>query len=158
MVQFSHKINGKEDRKMVVEGETLNWRRSSRCGSTTCVEAAKDGMGVAVRDSKDRGDGAAMLWFQRPHFDALVAAAIELDTDTPDAAHEFTVKSEDGTRAAVLRPLGRLVIDEVHGAEDRFMLADVDLEQEPPVETPLVFTRPEINAFVAGARAGEFNF
>lgn len=30
------------------------WRRSSRCGNTTCVEVAKIGTEYLVRDGKDR--------------------------------------------------------------------------------------------------------
>jgi len=30
----------------------LQWHRSSRCGTNTCVEVAKDGDRVLVRDSK----------------------------------------------------------------------------------------------------------
>lgn len=29
------------------------WRRSSRCGSTTCVEVARDGEDYLIRDSKN---------------------------------------------------------------------------------------------------------
>jgi hypothetical protein len=31
----------------------IAWRRSSRCGSTTCVEVARDGDHYLVRDSKN---------------------------------------------------------------------------------------------------------
>jgi hypothetical protein len=34
-----------------VTSETA-WRKSSRCGSTTCVEVARDGDDYLVRDSK----------------------------------------------------------------------------------------------------------
>jgi hypothetical protein len=34
------------------DGE-LAWRKSSRCGNTTCVEVAKDGDEYLIRDSKD---------------------------------------------------------------------------------------------------------
>lgn len=33
----------------------LNWRKSSRCGNTTCVEVAADQTAVYVRDSKNLG-------------------------------------------------------------------------------------------------------
>lgn len=31
----------------------VHWRKSSQCGSNTCVEVARDGDRVLVRDSKD---------------------------------------------------------------------------------------------------------
>lgn len=36
--------------------EALRWRRASKCDAGNCVEVARTGGGVAVRDSKN-GDG-----------------------------------------------------------------------------------------------------
>ena len=46
------------------------WRRSSRCGSTTCVEVAKVGDEYLVRDSKN--PDAAALSFTKEEWDAFV--------------------------------------------------------------------------------------
>ena len=46
------------------------WRRSSRCGTTTCVEVAKVGDQYLVRDSKN--PDAAALSFTPQEWDAFV--------------------------------------------------------------------------------------
>lgn len=46
------------------------WRRSSRCGSTTCVEVAMVDDQYLVRDSKN--PDAATLSFTREEWDAFV--------------------------------------------------------------------------------------
>lgn len=52
--------------------EKLDWRTSSRSGQTgQCVEVARTGTGVAVRDSKDRG--GPVLRFDRGELAALFA-------------------------------------------------------------------------------------
>jgi hypothetical protein len=38
---------------MTKVSETLQWRRSARCGSNTCVEVARSGDRFLVRDSKN---------------------------------------------------------------------------------------------------------
>jgi len=48
----------------------LNWRKSSRCGSSTCVEVAKVADHFLVRDSKN--PNAATLSFTREEWDAFV--------------------------------------------------------------------------------------
>jgi hypothetical protein len=37
---------------MIGSTENLQWRRSGQCGTSTCVEVAKDGEFFLVRDSK----------------------------------------------------------------------------------------------------------
>jgi hypothetical protein len=37
---------------MTKPSKHLQWRRSSRCGTNTCVEVARDGNVVLLRDSK----------------------------------------------------------------------------------------------------------
>jgi hypothetical protein len=36
-----------------IQHEVTEWRRSSRCGDTNCVEVARTSIGFAVRDSKN---------------------------------------------------------------------------------------------------------
>jgi hypothetical protein len=55
----------------------LNWRRSRRCETANCVEAAAWGGGVAVRDSKDP-DGP-VLRFTMEEWTAFVAGVREGD-------------------------------------------------------------------------------
>ena len=46
------------------------WRKSSRCGTSTCVEVAKIDDQYMVRDSKN--PGAATLTFTKEEWDAFV--------------------------------------------------------------------------------------
>lgn len=46
------------------------WRKSSRCGSNTCVEVAKVGDQFLVRDSKN--PGVAALSFTEAEWEAFV--------------------------------------------------------------------------------------
>ena len=46
------------------------WRRSSRCGSTTCVEVAKVEDQYLIRDSKN--PGAPALSFTKDEWEAFV--------------------------------------------------------------------------------------
>lgn len=48
-----------------------NWVRPSRCGNTNCVEVAKDGDEVLIRDSKHPEQ--APLRFTRAEWDAFTA-------------------------------------------------------------------------------------
>ncbi len=49
----------------------VNWRRSRRCDSGTCVEVAYLDGAFAVRDSKT--DNGPMLTFTRPDWEAFLA-------------------------------------------------------------------------------------
>jgi hypothetical protein len=57
----------------------LDWRRSSRCDSATCVEVAVAADAVGVRDGKDP-DGA-VLWFSLAEWSAFLAGARDGDFD-----------------------------------------------------------------------------
>lgn len=52
----------------------LDWRKSSRCGNTTCVEVAKGNDGVFVRDSKNPD---VVLFFTFQEWAAFIAAAAD---------------------------------------------------------------------------------
>ena len=56
---------------------TLIWRRSQRCDTGTCVEAAAAGEDVAVRDSKD--PTGPVLRFTKSEWDAFIAGVREGD-------------------------------------------------------------------------------
>lgn len=49
----------------------LDWRRSTRCDTSACVEVAITGQGVALRDSKD--PHSPILRFSRQEWEAFVA-------------------------------------------------------------------------------------
>jgi hypothetical protein len=51
--------------------ETLDWRRSSLCANSGCVEVADDVVGVHVRDAKDP-DGT-VLTFTRLNWNTFLA-------------------------------------------------------------------------------------
>ena len=51
----------------------LYWLRSSRCGNSSCVEVARDGELIRVRDTKR--PGGAELEFTRSEWDAFLAGA-----------------------------------------------------------------------------------
>jgi len=57
--------------KMTMPTESRDWRRSSKCGSNTCIEVAKVGDRFLVRDSKN--PGVAPLEFTKAEWDAFVA-------------------------------------------------------------------------------------
>jgi hypothetical protein len=57
---------------MSVPTEHLDWRRSSRCTSGTCVEVARQGDAIRVRDSKSP---EVVLSFSREEWAAFVEAA-----------------------------------------------------------------------------------
>jgi hypothetical protein len=48
----------------------IAWRKSSRCGSTTCVEVGRDGDDYLMRDSKNPGQPA--LRFTGPEWVAFL--------------------------------------------------------------------------------------
>lgn len=48
----------------------IAWRKSSRCGSTTCVEVARDGKDYLMRDSKNPGQPA--LRFDQADWEAFL--------------------------------------------------------------------------------------
>jgi hypothetical protein len=48
------------------------WRKSTRSGTNGCVEVALDAAGVAVRDSKQQGNGPVLLFTAR-EWDAFLA-------------------------------------------------------------------------------------
>lgn len=54
--------------------QTMNWRRSSRCDSNSCVEVAPDSTRMAVRDSTDPG---RWLTFAYEDWQAFVRALPE---------------------------------------------------------------------------------
>ena len=54
--------------------EQLDWRKSSRCGNTTCVEVAKGNDGVFVRDSKNP---ELVLSFTPQEWTAFIDAAAD---------------------------------------------------------------------------------
>ena len=51
--------------------DAVQWRKSSRCGTSACVEVAKVGDEVLIRDSKD--PHAAPLRFTGAEWEAFVA-------------------------------------------------------------------------------------
>jgi hypothetical protein len=53
-----------------MNSNSVNWRKSSRCGSSTCVEVAKVGEDYLVRDSKN--PQSAPLTFTPAEWDAFV--------------------------------------------------------------------------------------
>lgn len=57
---------------MSVPTEHLDWRRSSRCAAGNCVEVARQGDTVRVRDSKNP---EVVLSFAREEWAAFVEAA-----------------------------------------------------------------------------------
>lgn len=54
--------------------ETSQWRKSSRCGTSTCVEVAQHGDAILIRDSKNPDAGT--LAVTRDEWDAFVAGVI----------------------------------------------------------------------------------
>lgn len=59
--------------------DTPTWRRSTRCGTSACVEVAESGDTMLVRDSK-HGKPAPVLTFNRQAWSAFTAwLAIEVD-------------------------------------------------------------------------------
>jgi hypothetical protein len=50
----------------------LRWRRSSRCSSGSCVEAARTAESWLVRDSKE--DSGPILSFSRSEWKAFISA------------------------------------------------------------------------------------
>ena len=57
----------------------LGWRKARRCGSGACVEVARDGDQILVRDSKD--PQAAPLKFTPQEWDHFLTGAREGDFD-----------------------------------------------------------------------------
>jgi hypothetical protein len=55
----------------MLENNALNWRKSTRCGSSACVEVARDGAEYLVRDSKN--PDSAPLRFTDAEWRAFVA-------------------------------------------------------------------------------------
>lgn len=49
----------------------LTWRKSSRCGTSNCVEIARDGNDYLIRDSKE--PGTPPLRFTAEEFNAFLA-------------------------------------------------------------------------------------
>ncbi len=56
---------------------TLAWRKSSRCGTSTCVEVAADGDRILVRDSKN--PTAGHLTFTRAEWTDFQAGVLAGD-------------------------------------------------------------------------------
>ena len=59
---------------MTVPTDRLEWRKSSRCASGTCVEVAKGDDGVFVRDSKNP---EVVLTFSLQEWDAFLDGAAQ---------------------------------------------------------------------------------
>jgi hypothetical protein len=59
--------------KMTKPSNHLQWRRSSSCGTNTCVEIAREGDVVLVRDSKSPENPP--LRFTQPEWIAFLAGA-----------------------------------------------------------------------------------
>jgi len=64
---------------MTKPSKHLQWRRSSSCGTNTCVEIAPDGDLVLVRDSKD--PESPPLRFTRSEWTAFLAGARDGEFD-----------------------------------------------------------------------------
>ncbi|MEU4694500.1 DUF397 domain-containing protein [Actinoplanes sp. NPDC023714] len=56
---------------MIEKVEGLHWRRSRQCASGACVEVARIGEGVLLRDSKNRH--VTPLAFSHAEWEAFVA-------------------------------------------------------------------------------------
>jgi hypothetical protein len=55
----------------------VQWRRSTRCGHSACVEVAQDGEQYLIRDSKD--PGGAVLTFTPAEWRAFVDGVVAGD-------------------------------------------------------------------------------
>ena len=64
---------------MINHWEDLQWRRSRRCASNGCVEAAESGQLVLVRDSKN--PGIAPFVFTRAEWEVFVAGVRDGEFD-----------------------------------------------------------------------------
>jgi hypothetical protein len=67
-------INGAKEDAMI-DSASLQWRKSTYCGSTSCIEIAFTDGYVAVRDSKDR-QGSVLL-FTRAEWDSFTRGVQE---------------------------------------------------------------------------------
>ena len=54
-----------------MSGDTADWRKSSFCGASACVEVSLSAGEIGVRDGKLGGDGP-VLSFTRDEWDAFV--------------------------------------------------------------------------------------
>jgi hypothetical protein len=63
--------NGTPHATLALVKPDLTWRKSSRCGTSTCVEIARDGDDWLIRDSKN--PDAPALRFTTEEWDAFEA-------------------------------------------------------------------------------------
>lgn len=114
------------------------WTRSSRCGSSACVEARRLNRAVLVRDSK-LGDLRPQTWSRAEWTELL--RCVRASGPIPDGgATEYLHPAIWQFPSLNLVHLG------------------LDLDGESGRHEPLEFTYEEWNAFVAGVLAGEFDF
>jgi Domain of unknown function (DUF397) len=66
---------------MKVDLVTANWRKSSHSGANGCVEVARSGDQIAVRDSKD--PSGAVLQFTAHEWRAFLAGVRDGEFDSP---------------------------------------------------------------------------
>jgi hypothetical protein len=64
---------------MIEPVEKLSWRKARRCSAGACVEVARDGDQILVRDSK--APESAPLRFSRKEWEHFVTGAREGDFD-----------------------------------------------------------------------------
>jgi len=66
---------------MKVDLATAKWRRSSHSGANGCIEVARSGDQIAVRDSKD--PSGSVLVFTAHEWRAFVAGVRDGEFDSP---------------------------------------------------------------------------
>ena len=66
---------------MKVDPATANWHKSSHSGNNGCVEVARSGDQIAVRDSKD--PSGPVLQFTAHEWRAFVAGVRDGEFDSP---------------------------------------------------------------------------
>ena len=66
---------------MKVDPATANWHKSSNSGNNGCVEVARSGDQIAVRDSKD--PSGPVLQFTAHEWRAFVAGVRDGEFDSP---------------------------------------------------------------------------
>lgn len=109
----------------------IPWKRSTRCSSNGCVEVSRQDGKVLVRDSK-KGEDSPVLEFTPSGWRVFVAVALEFVPGHAVRASGMIVSSLDGVE------------------QDVCVLDEQSLRH-------LHLTTEEWDAFVAGAKAGEFD-
>ncbi len=59
---------------MISAGDAIEWRKSTRCGNSTCVEVSRAGEAYLVRDGKD--PQGPVLRFTDEEWAAFVAGVV----------------------------------------------------------------------------------